>query len=742
LSTVDVVLSVSSVRSRGKHGGVIMAGRTDTGEPYTVSCNFKLIPDSTFPEKSQRWRITGHASKKSITVNGIKLLEDYVVAETAEFLRPSGKHIVDWISKSPDIQGVGPAKARKLYNDFGPKLIEIIENRDVHTLSKTVSQEVAERIIQAFEKTCIGETLLWLESSGIPRRTGQLVIGFLDREATAKIESNPYRLVSFGADWTSVDNLATSRFNVAQDDPRRLDAAIEEVLYKGFSEGHTCLPKSVLESRLKRLLGNAKLSRQALELESESYRIVDGNLYQPIGAHIIEHSVAEKIQALLTNSSHDHLSVFKKVFSENAVLDTLKDYERSNGIALSDAQRDAVLCAITQNFSLIFGGAGTGKTTVLKAIYAVFDALLPGLTIYQVALAGRAAQRMTEATERPSMTIARFIQSFDETQLGNGTLLVIDEGSMIDILLAHRLLRQIPSGTRVILVGDPSQLPPIGPGLVLHTLHGLSAIPQTELKVVKRQTESTGIPLVANAVRHHEIPVFRGFKGMGVGVHFVECGEAKIDEVTLSLYETLGGTGKDNNIKILCATKSGAGGTINTNARFHNHFSCRTEPVRVYDQRYGIIEAKTYEGLTIYAGDLVLATKNDYSTGLRNGSLGRIKTTFKSVETPDTECCIAEFDGEEIALTSSQVETLVHAYGITIHKSQGSQFERVIIPVRRSRLLDQTLIYTAITRGVEQVVLVGDREAADAAIRNPPSSSRRKTTLREILNDALDTGSQ
>ena len=740
MSAVDVVLSVSSVRSRGKHGGVIMAGRTDTGESYTVSCNFKLIPDSTFPEKSQRWRITGHASKKSITVNGINLLEDYVVAETAEFLRPSGKHIVDWISKSPDIQGVGPAKARKLYNDFGPKLIDIIENRELHTLSKTVSHEVAERIIRAFEKTRIGETLLWLESSGITRRTAQLVIDFFDTEATAKIESNPYRLVSFCADWTSVDNLAASRFNVAEDDPRRLDAAIEEVLYKGFSEGHTCLQKSVLESRLKRLLGNAKLSRQALELESESYRIVDGDLYQPVGAHIIEHSVAKKIQTLLTDPAQNQLSVFKKAFSESTVLNTLHDYERSHGIALSDAQRDAVVCAITHNFSVIFGGAGTGKTTVLKAIYAVFDAILPGLTIYQVALAGKAAQRMTEATGRPSMTIARFIQSFDETQLGNGTLLVIDEGSMIDILLANRLLRKIPSGTRVILVGDPSQLPPIGPGLVLHALHGLSAIPQTELKVVQRQAESSGIPMVASAVRNHKVPTFHAFDGPGVGVHFVECREAKIDEVTLSLYEKLGGTGKDNNIKILCATKAGAGGTINTNARFHNHFSFRSDPVRVYDHRYGIVEAKTYEGLTIYAGDLVLVTKNDYSTGLRNGSLGRIKTALKAVETPDTDCCIAEFDGEEVALTSSQVETLVHAYGITIHKSQGSQFERVIIPVRRSRLLDQTLIYTAITRGVEQVVLVGDREAAEAAIRNPPSSSKRKTTLREILNDVLDLG--
>ena len=729
----DITLSITSIRSRGRRGGVIMAGRTDAGDRFTVSCSYQLVPDAQFPEKNQQWRIAGPVKKKSITVNGRDIIEDHIDAVRADYLRPSGKHIIRWIAVSPDIGGVGEVKARKLYTHFGTNLIAIIDSNDEEALSLVVSREIAKKICRAFQKSKIGETLLWLERNCISRHIGQQVINFYGNSAPEKIASNPYCLISFCANWKGVDELARTHFEVKPDDPRRLEAAVEEALYRGLNDGHTCLPKKLLKTRLRPLLGNADLIDRALDQQIESVLQVGSDLYQTSGAHFIEHFIAEKIFSLLKAPDQGQISVFGDQISFKEVTNVIEEYEEAEQIKLSDAQRDAIICSIEYRFSVIFGGAGTGKTTVLKAIYETLDIVRPGIAIFQLALSGMAAQRMTEATGRTSMTIAGFIHNLDESQLGDGSMLVIDEASMIDVILMYRLLMHVPPSTRIILVGDPSQLPPIGPGLVLHALYQHPAIPQTELKVVKRQAESSGIPIVARSVRNHEKPEFTAFSGISAGVSFVECPESKIDVLTLELYEELGGSGDNFDVQILCATKSNAGGTININAHCHNRFSKGTDPVKLYSPEFGVVEAKTYEGLQIYVGDLVLATKNDYQTGLRNGSLGRVKATF-TVENEELECCVIEFDGVDISLNSTQVENLVHAYGITIHKSQGSQFDRVIVPLRQTRLLDQALIYTAITRGVKQVVLVGDLKAATTAILTGPSSNLRNTTLRKIID--------
>jgi exodeoxyribonuclease V alpha subunit len=305
---------------------------------------------------------------------------------------------------------------------------------------------------------------------------------------------------------------------------------------------------------------------------------------------------------------------------------------------------------------------------------------------------------------------------------------------MVDAFLIYRLLRALPKGVRLVLVGDPAQLPPIGPGLVLHALAGSSAIPQTELTTTKRQSAASGIPRVATAIREHRTPVFADYEGLGSGVSFVRCKEHELDAEIVRIYEELGGSGDDYTVQILSPTKASAGGTRNLNIALHNRYRANAHPVYCYDiyGGHGTVDAATNERVLLRVGDLVLFTVNDYTLELRNGSLGRvIKAMPKDeVTSGDSDCCTIEWDdGRKLVLKAMHIPALTHAYGLTIHKSQGSQFERVIVPIRKNRILDQTLIYTAVTRGVKQVVLVGDEDAARSAILAPPSASRRYPAL-------------
>ncbi|MDI5891109.1 AAA family ATPase [Halomonas rhizosphaerae] len=705
-----------------------MAGVDTQGRRYVARCSWTLVPDSALPCNGQRWALRGSLS--------IYKQEQQIDVEHAELLRPSGKNLIAWIAGCPDIPGVGQVKAQKLYDCFGPELVSLIEQKDIDALSAFISPEAAGLLCHALEKYQVAQTLVWLDQVGMPRRIGQRIVDCYAEKARAKIEANPYALISFEARWVTVDAQARQRFSVPEDDPRRLEAAVEETLYRGLKDGHTCLPEKDVKRRLKALLGDADLVEQALAIGGSSqYRKV-GDLYQPTGTYLIELEIAQRLSGIAAGELARQSSLFAAdEVDHDTVQAAIRRYERTQGFALSNEQRQAVLGSVNTYLSLILGGAGTGKTTVLKALYEALEAVRPGVAIYQLALAGRAAQRMQEATGRDSYTIAAFLARVAEVQLGPDALVVVDEVSMVDVILFYRLLRDIPPGTRLILVGDPSQLPPIGPGLVLHALAGHPAVAQTELKVVKRQSEASGILPVASAVRRHRLPEYAAYQGRGSGVSFIDCPEYGLDEAVEQLYAELGGNGADYCVQILSTTRSNLGGVKHLNQRLHDRYRRDAAPVYCIDSQFGVAPAKTLEYVPLKVGDLVIFTKNDYTLGLRNGSLGRIIDALP-VAYAESECCRVDFEGIEYTLKTAQLESLSHAYAITVHKSQGSQFSRVIVPIRRSRLLDQALIYTSITRGVDQVVLIGNREAAGAAILAPASAARRHVSLPGLLGGA------
>lgn len=730
MTTHSVVIQVTAVLHRGQSGGAIFSGVTDTDQAIVAVCDHRLIPVSSLVEKGQHWSVSG-----ALKVWGPDR-RPQLEATSAVMIRPSGKNIVAWIANSPMCPGIGHVKASRLYRRFGEELIEHIKQRNISALTEVITEHSADLLCHAFAENNLGATLIWLNRLTIDRCIGKKIVDYYQDEAQTQVEQNPYRLISFAESWKKVDHLAQSNFGIAIDDQRRLDAAVEEILYEAMRDGHTCLPIDRAQTRLTNLLGQRRLAHQALGLEEPStqyFRIRD--LLQASGAYLIERYLADRLRAIESGEEPAQDSLFRNTSADLHDIDRfIVKFEKTEGFTLTTEQRAAVTSSARANLSLILGGAGTGKTTVLKALYQVLEATYQNTSIYQIALAGRAAQRMSEATGRNSMTIAGFLLNVEADVLGSGAVVVVDEMSMVDAILMYRLLRHIPPWTKLILVGDPSQLPPIGPGLVLHVLAGHPAIRQTELIVTKRQSTASGIPAVATAIRAHQVPEFAEYGGLGHGVSFVQCADVVIEETVRDVYGELGGDGTDNRVQILSLTKDGCGGVQRINMAFHDEFRSDAEVLYTYDTSFGRVRAQTIDRIPLRIGDLVMFTQNDYGLGLRNGSLGTLVSAIEPTNA-EAECCVCEFDGVPYRLNSRQIEALRHAYAITIHKSQGSQFQRVIIPIRKSRLLDQALIYTAVTRGVEQVVLIGDFNAACRAIIAPPSAARRYVGLPMLLDE-------
>jgi exodeoxyribonuclease V alpha subunit len=378
----------------------------------------------------------------------------------------------------------------------------------------------------------------------------------------------------------------------------------------------------------------------------------------------------------------------------------------------------------------VTGGAGVGKTTVLKAIYEVFGRA--GLNVFQIALAGRAAQRMQEATGRPASTIASFLKRRDEIDLDAPSALVIDEASMVDIISMSRLCESLPSQVRIVLVGDPHQLAPVGPGLVLQSLLRVPPLPAVELKAAKRY--GSEIAAAANAVRFGRWPLLTADDSAPVA--FLPCRPDRIAEAVLELValEPVG-------TQVLCAIRNGPTGVAAINAACQARLTGGNAPVIIWNREF---DCEEYSGFRL--GDSVMCTRNRWAIGLQNGSLGTIVDveSIESVRSDDRglESVIAWIswdDGQRRPLTIELLEDVELGFAVTVHKAQGSQWPRVIIPITASRNLDRSLLYTAFTRAQAQVILVGDERAARDAAIAPPRALDRNVALDLTLSRLLSS---
>ncbi|MFM0390991.1 ATP-dependent DNA helicase [Paraburkholderia phytofirmans] len=751
------LLRVSSIRSANPVGigGCIFYGAAiddggsvlNAGEHYVVVASARRL-GATSVQVGQWWRVHGVARPNSRTVNGYRIVEQQVEAEDLELVLPSGEHLITLLAESDGFEGVGVVKARRLWEAFGERLYDILDQGDISTLKTKVSEETAQTLVAGWRLYGDARTLHWLHRHSFDVALGRKLIAFFGGGAPRAIEEDPYRLLSFCANWSTTDRLAREHFGVAADDPRRLQGAIEEALYRLFGDGHTAATRQMVMSRLASILGEGPnelpwrpLAASALDagLQSSSYIVSEDNLIHPLGAYIMETSVAAAFASRLLQDELDGLRLLDVPHVESIVA----AYEDAEQLTLNAEQRAAIHAAAAGRLATITGGAGVGKTTVLKALYRIYDEA--GLLIVQSALAGLAAKRMQDATGRPARTLARLLRNTVPADFEDPCVVVIDEASMVDIITMYRLCSLLPPHARLVLVGDPLQLMPVGPGLVLHALANHPRVPSVRLKVAKRFGGE--IAQAADAIRDGNWPTTTADES--APVVFLRRSSRLADdnsqqpsypiaETVLRLYRE-----SPESTQILSPRKGGIDGVKALNALCQQTLAADAEKLTMWSAEFS-----TRFDTGFRLGDPVVCTRNIWSAGLQNGSLGWLAEIEKEPRAIFDDkgnivghaiAWIAWDDGERRPVFESLLDDLELAYALTVHKAQGSQWPRVIVAVTGHRLLDRTLIYTAITRAQRQVILVGDEDAARRAVRAVPRANLRNTALASSLARLLDT---
>lgn len=703
-------LVIDKVLSRTGRGCVFTGSWVDGGTARFVA-DSAVIP--RFPATGEIWRIGGKRETHSTYGAQIRVIK-------AELERPSGRLIIRLLS-GERFADVGPHSATTLWSRWGEDLYDILDRGDEAALIEALgdsrrAQAQVRTILEVWPEVQLEPAVYrFLDRLAAPPSLARKLLDCYGTAVIAKLEENPYRLMAFTT-WRTTD--AAGRFlGIAIDDPRRLVAAVEAATYKRLADNHTLTPDHAMLDGVNAILRDEKLARRAIELAAADQAIVahGDSGWQGLGPATMESFIASHIGDMLSGlwSIGMTAPLFQRKLDQ-AILDTtIQAFETSTGFTLNGPQRDAVKLALSHDFAVLTGGAGVGKTTVLKAIYALADEL--GVPVHQMALSGRAALRMSEATGQAAMTCAGWLTRLEagDIALEDQPLIVIDEASMIDLPLLYRILRNLVPGCRLIMVGDPGQLPPVGFGLSFHILADDPQVPRVHLTEVMRQAAETGIPLVSLDIRAGKVPTLQGFEpDCAVGVSWVDAAKADVVAVSLDVLQRLGGWGENQIVGSTKGTgKPDDGGTVAMNTALHQ---VRAE--RGDELLFG----------RFYAGEPVIYAVNDYELGLMNGSLGVVLGT---AEEEGESWLVGRFDRQEIKIPSGKLEDLDLAYAITTHKAQGSQFPTVIVPVFRNMILDRTMLYTAITRAQRRVVLVGDRAAFEAAIAAPPSHSRRQVGL-------------
>lgn len=705
-------VSVKSVFP-GKTGGAIFTGSNELGETVRVIASYDVLPD--VPESGAVFDVTGEI--KHHEQYGPQLHANRVIQ-----CHPSGRVIVDFLARSELFPGLGEKRAEALWQAYGNALYEILAEGDIAALQEVIPGEVAERAVQGWaEEMHRIDVVRFLQEHNLPLRLSRKVIKAWPGHAVALIKADLYRLLAF-LRWKEVD-AAAMKIGIDEGDERRLLSAIEAALYRVYDkDGSTAASVDELYKDA-RLLAGTPLDRRVFDKlivvgEVQRRWVMNQGLYQAIGPWRMEREVERRLHAMLSQGESYQ---FELLESGTDFGPDIECFEKKEGITLGVAQRKAVDVALCKPLAVITGGAGTGKTTVLKAIYSAIG--LQHGVIHQMALSGRAAKRMEDATDLPAQTIAAFLLRArdDEDFLQGRPYVVIDEASMLDLPTFYRILAVLPEGARLLLVGDPFQLPPIGPGLVLHQLVKSKSVPTVMLEVVHRQQESSGIPAIAEAIRNAVWPELQTFTDDRGGVSFIDAPAHLINDVTVEVCEQLHAENAwDHSVQVVCAYKTGVAGVDAINTLLHN---------RVKDQPY------VYNKY-IKLGEPIIFKRNDWDRGLNNGSLGIVTSVVDDLDAvgPETVIAQAEFDTGLVDLTEADFEYVELAYAITCHKAQGSQSEKVVIPVRPlgqggARFVDLSMIYTMLTRGVSQVVFVGDRAAAEKAVTGGARHDRRNVGL-------------
>jgi exodeoxyribonuclease V alpha subunit len=691
-------------------------------------CILKIIPDGKTGTASLLGKAPRVVAGEEFEARGVwepnRDFGPQFKADDLKLKRPDSLGGMERYLGSGLIKGIGPAHAKRIVEKFGSKVFDIIENEskkleDVEGVGKKRRLEIRESWMK---QKVLHSIMLFLHQHGISSSRALRIYKTYGDEAQAVLQENPYRMAQDirGIGFKTADDIAY-RLGVANDAPERLKAGLLHVLETAAQNGHCCLPEAkTLEKALELLGASDDLVRSQIEPLIESSQIERHGefLYLP-HLRAAEQSIAASVKTLASSPA-----AYPPIDEDAALAWVMK----KTGKELAESQQRAVLEALRQRLLIITGGPGVGKTTILRSILLILQSKQVKLVL--AAPTGRAAKRLSESTGLEAKTLHRLLEYQGDGDWGRhrgkplvGDLFVVDEASMIDAPLMAQFLSALPPGAHLLIVGDADQLPSVGPGMVLHDLIASGAVPCVQLTEIFRQAASSRIITSAHAINRGQVPDLK--PASRSDFFFLEASEPEeIRDLIVQLAHTRlpakYGFDPIADIQVLTPMNRNLLGTASLN---HSLQLALNPPNEV---KFEIERFQT----TFRVGDKVIQTHNNYDKEVFNGDIGHIT----AIDADPVKLHV-RFDAQRtVEYEPGELDELQPAYALTIHKSQGSEFPCVIIPVSTQHfvLLERSLIYTAITRAKKLCILVGDERALSLAV-SKQESRKRFTGLRGML---------
>ncbi|HRE91540.1 MAG TPA: ATP-dependent RecD-like DNA helicase, partial [Myxococcota bacterium] len=638
------------------------------------------------------------------------------------------------------IAGIGEKLAQRIVERFGVETISIILNEPERLEAVSgLGKKRAQALSEAFkERRGPQDAMVFLLGLGIPKGLALRILKRYGEDTVAAVRKNPYKLAVevHGIGFIKADQVARG-LDIQKDHPERIRAGLVHTLREARDEGHVRLPRSLLVARASELL---EVPPDAIEPRLDDL-VSEGRLVDKAGDYDHHIYLSFLHEAELGAAFHIARLLEAAPSQDSSHQATVEAAAKSLGVTLAKAQAAAVELALREPVCVITGGPGTGKTTIIKTLLEALD--LPKQDVALAAPTGRAAKRMSEATGRPALTLHRLLEynpgenGFlrDETDPIDAKLVIVDEASMVDLPLFFALTRALPDKVRLILVGDRDQLPPVGPGAPLTDLIESQAVPVARLTEIFRQGKGSAIVEAAHAINEGR-PIPPSPPGQPLSdFYFVQREDP---EHIASLIESLVkdriperfGLDPARDVQVLTPMRAGPIGVEVLNERLQRLLNPPPEGQDGFE-----LSAETRRA-PFRAGDKVMQVKNDYERGVFNGDIGFVRRVEPAMVHVEVDERLVTYDRESL-------DNLTLAYAVTIHKSQGSEYPAVVIPVstHHYKMLRRNLLYTGVTRGKRLVVLVGTERAMRIAVGNA-LVEERNTGLAEVLRLAVREGRQ
>ncbi|WP_077214074.1 ATP-dependent RecD-like DNA helicase [Bacillus dakarensis] len=651
-------------------------------------------------------------------------------------------------------KGVGKKTAEKIVETLGENAISRILNQPslLDTVPKLPPDKAKEIYDTLMENQGLEQAMVALNQYGFGPQISMKIYQAYKELTIETIQSNPYKLVEDieGVGFNRADELGF-QLGISGSHPDRVKAGCLYVLENdSMQAGHVYIPAKTLLENVKTLLEENKrdtieynvISDELIKLQEESKVIIEERKVYLPSLYFAEKGLVTNIKRVLKQSE------YKEQFPESEFLLALGNLEERIKVQYAPSQREAIQTALMSPMLILTGGPGTGKTTVIKGIVELYSEL-HGCSLdpkdYKkeepfpfilAAPTGRAAKRMTESTGIPAVTIHRLLGwngvegfSRDEDNPLEGKIVIVDETSMLDIWLAHQLFKALPEHIQVILVGDEDQLPSVGPGQVLKDLLESERVPTVRLTDIYRQEEGSSIIELAHQIKTGKLP--NDVTKQQGDRSFIRCSVGQIPEVVEKVVvnaKNKGFTSKD--IQVLAPMYKGPAGIDKLNDIMQQIFNSNDDGSRK-ELKYGDVKYRV--------GDKVLQLVNQPENNVFNGDIGEVAAIFYAKENTEKEdMVVVSFDGIEATYTKQDLNQITHAFCTSIHKSQGSEFPIVILPIVKSyyRMLRRNLIYTAITRSKKFLIICGEEEAFRIGVERA-DEQLRLTTLKEKLAEEI-----